>query len=159
VHPHPKRRSSDKPVPAKPKHENPIWETVSKMASEKLVERTHRANQALETLTKSLQETVVKHPPPIPKPAPAPVPAPAPMAKAPEPEPATSAPPKFDANRILKGTEEPEPEKPELGHLGEPEIPEDHVHPEDQSQSPHHNIQSVISKHSEVKPGEVIHFD
>ncbi|MDP3741163.1 MAG: type IV secretory system conjugative DNA transfer family protein, partial [bacterium] len=52
---HPARRVSDK----KPAH-NPVWETVNKLASEKLVERVDKATSALQDLGKSLEQSLAK---------------------------------------------------------------------------------------------------
>lgn len=186
VEPHPGRRSTDKPSrPAK--HENPIWDTVSKIATEKLQERVSRTNKALESLSKTLQNSVTKTPltNKAPKPEPvrpepqkneqpsAPVPAraqtpkqevPKPQSAIPEARPVPQSAPKFTPPEPVP-TQTPEPPffdealKADLGHLAEPKIPEDHVHPEDPALSPHHNIQDTISRHGQLKPGDTVKFD
>jgi hypothetical protein len=201
VEPHPARRSTDKPArPAK--HQNPIWETVSKITTEKLRDRVSRTNQALEALSKTLQDSVVKTPsavsefkpqkpvpaPTIPKPQPIsatlikprpinvipqpPVlPRPVVVASKPaspapvkplEPEPTGPIEPPVFEQRIPDLPEKmsfDELRRSELGHLADPDLPEDHVHPEDPALSPHHNIQDQIARHGELKPGETVKFD
>ncbi len=75
---HPQRRASDK----KPQ-QNPVWETVNKLTSEKLNDRIDKAASALDELSKSVEESlkpepkaevpvkpVVQTPPPVPNPPP-----------------------------------------------------------------------------------------
>ena len=55
---HPNRRSTDKQT------ENPIWETVNKIAAEKITERVGKATEALSDLSKSLGESLKQNPKP-----------------------------------------------------------------------------------------------
>lgn len=172
VEPNPGRRSTDKPArPAK--HENPIWDTVSKMTSEKLQESVSRTNKALESLSKTLQESVVKTPlanKPQPvkteaKPAAVP-PSPAPKIETPKqvvppslPKPAPQPNPQPIKHEPIKIPQPANVKEIDLGHLAEPKLPEDHVHPEDAALSPHHNIQDTIARHGQLKPGDTVKFD
>jgi hypothetical protein len=142
--PHLKRRLADKPEKPKSKHENPVWETVSKLASEKLAERTSRANQALETLTKSLQKSVVKNPPHKPVQAP----------KITPPQPV-----KPIANQDKDLELSALASKTNLGHLTDPVLSEEDVNPQDKALSPHENVQQAIARFGELKPGDTVKFD
>ncbi len=61
---HPQRRNQDrndrhqKPQPKK--QENPIWETVNKMSSEKLQDKIEATSKALESLSKNLEQRLAK---------------------------------------------------------------------------------------------------
>ncbi|HEV8601177.1 MAG TPA: type IV secretion system DNA-binding domain-containing protein [Patescibacteria group bacterium] len=60
---HPMRRSTD--VPKKPV-ENPVWQTVSKLSGEKMQQSTIKTNSALESLSKSLEDSLKKGTEPAP---------------------------------------------------------------------------------------------
>ena len=98
---HPSRRVSDR-KPA----ENPVWQTVNKLTTEKLNESIDKTASALDDLSKSLEESIAKE---IPKPQalpPAPKPeikqAPRPVESAPPPPP-----PKPTTEPIQQGTLKP----------------------------------------------------
>jgi hypothetical protein len=73
---HPARRATDKPQPKQQsRKENPIWETVNKLSTEKLAEKVQATTQALESLSEEIenrlkkpepQRTVLKNSEPIP---------------------------------------------------------------------------------------------
>ncbi len=157
---HPGRRSGDKK-----KHENPIWETVTKLTTDKIKSSVEKTNQALDTLSKSLQDSVVIDKPKF---------TPAPKIKAPEP--VIPAKPRTQETHVIEKpvqkqekndfldlgfTELPEPEHQEAlpRHFSEPELPSHDVHPDNPAESPHENIQDLISRHGEIKPGQTIKFD
>jgi hypothetical protein len=69
---HPARRSTDKPQPKQSaRKENPIWETVNKLSTEKLHEKVEATAQALESLGKEIETRLSQKPvtnsEPIPK--------------------------------------------------------------------------------------------
>jgi hypothetical protein len=159
---HPGQRSSDKPKHVK--HQNPIWETVTQLTQEKLHESTVRTNQALKSIEKGLSHSAKEKSKTEHKPA---------VHTSPRSE-------KHDpAEKKNSHVHHKEPEqasetvpapKPDLsfadqanhsglGHLGDPELPQDHVHPEDHTLSPHINIQDTIARHSPLKPGDTVKFD
>ena len=79
---HPNRRAEDKPAVKKPlKKENPIWDTVNQLTTEKLQGKVEATTQALESLSKTLESTlkpqVREQTKPAPKP---PISEPIPMA-------------------------------------------------------------------------------
>ena len=172
---HPGQRANDKPK-VQQKHSNPIWETVSKLTTEKMHESVHKTNKAIETLSKSLHESVVKTPltkkaveVPEFKPAPVVPVQPPPQAFVPPP---IATPPPIPTFEPIKLSEPPKSapkiqtpktfetiDQSELGHLSDPALPEGHVHPDDPSLSPHVNVQDVITRHNNLAPGEVIKFD
>ncbi|HYC79521.1 MAG TPA: type IV secretion system DNA-binding domain-containing protein [Candidatus Binatia bacterium] len=128
---HPGRRSGDRKQ-EKTKHENPIWATV-------LSESTNKTKQALETITKSLQQSVKKE------------------------DHAAHAKHKEHAkphHEHKKHEPIPEPPKPtrRIDQAPEPELPA-HVHPGDHTQSPYANVQDALTKHGSLKPGETVKFD
>jgi hypothetical protein len=94
---HPARRQSDK-KPA----ENPVWNTVNKLTTEKLNERVDKTASALSDLSKSLQESIVKETPVAPAPVPKPVPPPPPIPK-PQPKVVESKP----VDQVQQGTLKP----------------------------------------------------
>ncbi|MBX4187834.1 MAG: type IV secretion system DNA-binding domain-containing protein [Candidatus Doudnabacteria bacterium] len=150
---HPHMRNSDK---AKSKHENPIWDTVNQLATEKKKESAVKTNQALDTLSKGLQKAALKdeprkisqsssmHIPPVEPVVP-------PTFTRPAPEHTIPSAPKISPPQPVQS-------KADM-HLADPELPKDHLHPDDKSQSPHHNIQDVIARHGQLNPGQTVKFD
>lgn len=140
VEPNPGRRNADKKKPAK--HENPIWDTVNALRKERINETANKTGDALEALTKSFNRSTPINPPKIEQKA----------------KDDTKAQVKESARAKPKHKEKVELPKFEQKQRIEPELPE-HVHPEDKALSPHINVQDVISKHGELKPGEKVKFD
>ncbi len=78
---HPNRRSSDRAYlqdKPKPKAENPVWDTVNKLSQDKLKEQVQKTTNALESISKTLEQSlkpkaaIDKHWEPTPEPIPTP---------------------------------------------------------------------------------------
>lgn len=150
IEPNPGRRSGDKPK----KHENPIWETVTKLTSEKVKESKEKTTQALESLSKSLQKSVSKE---FQKPAPAP------KVKAPEPHRHVARETKPEPKSAHKHEPKLEPKKHHEHHEQQEEVAEPDIHSPKpvraEQMDPHANIQRLISNHGQLEPGEKVTFD
>lgn len=143
---HPHRRKNDRVEgKPKPKHENPIWNTVSELAKERLGQTAFKATEALESLTKGLRAAQSK---------------PKEVKHKPEPVEHKKHPhvPHVEKPAAPEKVQEKQPVQ-ETFVDPEPTLPPHHVHSEDAALSPHVNIQDSISRHGQLKPGEKIKFD
>lgn len=135
VEPHPIRRSTDKP---KKQSQNPVWDTVTKLTSEKLQQSIQKTNQALESLGKTIEKSWV---------------APTPLEKL---HPTKDQETVFDKDiPILQ-------DEIELIELEEkkPYEESNEVHPDDHTLSPHLNVQDELIRHNQpLKPGQKVKFD
>jgi hypothetical protein len=138
---HPGRRSTDR---RKPKHENPIWDTVNKLTSQKLADQANLAQDAIDAMrTPPKPAPKINPPEPVRKSVPQP----------PQPKSVQQKPPAVEPTPDAPA---PVPSTPDR-HTPNPQItpekkPQDHT-------SPHINVQDTISRHVSVQPGETVKFD
>ncbi len=135
---HPSRRSTDK-THTKPKNENPVWDTVTKISQDKLKEKAERTASALESLSLTL-ERALKPSKPQSQPRPEPISEPIPQAVD-EVE--------YTPEQIGSDTKE----APEGN-------PQSHLTMSSQSEHPAvAEAMKKVPKFSKMKPGDKIKFD
>jgi hypothetical protein len=120
------------------------------MTTEKIKGSVSRTNNALEALSKSLQESVVKEP--------------SKMIVSPDPAPPKPAKPSVEELKVHADVDTnliAPPHELELEPMAAAKDAEnaDHEHPTDKTLSPHVNVQDLIAKSGEIQPGQTIKFD